>query len=73
MNYIKLIIFVFVFIITLGYIFNWESSPFPMHLLIFIPLFIGTVVGSLLGLSPDRASKTPSSDSPNRAGSWRKS
>ncbi|MFB0506538.1 MAG: lipopolysaccharide assembly LapA domain-containing protein [Thermodesulfobacteriota bacterium] len=63
MNYVKLIIFVFVFIlavsfaaknaqpITLAYYFNWETRPFPMYLLIFIPFFIGTVVGSPLGFS----------------------
>ena len=63
MSYVKLIIFVFVFIlavsfaaknaqpITLAYYFNWETRPFPMYLLIFIPFFIGIVVGSLLGFS----------------------
>jgi uncharacterized integral membrane protein len=61
MNYVKLIVLVFVFIlavsfaenntqrVTLSYYFNWETSPFPMYLLMFIPFFIGTVVGSLVG------------------------
>jgi uncharacterized integral membrane protein len=60
-NYVKLIILVFVFflavsfaenntqLVTLGHYFNWETSPFPMYLLMFIPFFIGTVVGSLGG------------------------
>ncbi len=85
MNYIKLIIFVFVFIlavsfaaknaqpITLAYYFNWETRPFPMYLLIFIPFFIGIVGGVSWGLAAGWTSKTPSSDSPNRTGSWRKS
>ena len=63
MNYVKLIVLVFVFIlavsfaenntqrVTLSYYFNWETSPFPMYLLIFIPFFIGTVVGSLVEFS----------------------
>jgi uncharacterized integral membrane protein len=46
MNYVKLIVLVFVFIlavsfaennaqrVTLSYYFNWETSPFPMYLLI---------------------------------------
>jgi uncharacterized integral membrane protein len=62
MNYAKLIILFFVFIlavsfasentqsVTLRYYFNLETSPFPMYLLMFIPLFIGIVVGSLVGL-----------------------
>ena len=62
MNYFKLISYVFVFIlavtfaaentqsVTLRYYFNLETSPFPMYLLMFIPLFIGIVVGSLVGL-----------------------
>jgi uncharacterized integral membrane protein len=61
MNYGKLIILVFVFIlavsfasentqsVTLRYYFNLETPPFPMYLLMFIPLFIGIVVGSLVG------------------------
>lgn len=61
MNYVKLVILVFVFIlavsfasentqsVTLRYYFNWETTPFPMYLLMFIPLFIGIVVGSLVG------------------------
>jgi uncharacterized integral membrane protein len=63
MNYVKLIVLVFVFIlavsfaennaqrVTLSYYFNWETSPFPMYLLMFIPFFIGTVVGSLVGFA----------------------
>ena len=61
MNYVKLVILVFVFIlavsfaaentepITLAYYFNWETPSFPLYLLIFIPFFIGCVVGSLVG------------------------
>ncbi len=61
MNYAKLIVLVFVFIlavsfasentqsVTLRYYFNLETSPFPMYLLMFMPLFIGIVVGSLVG------------------------
>lgn len=60
MNYVKLIIFVFVFIlavsfaaqntqsVTLRYYFSWESGSFPMYLLMFIPFFVGIVVGSLI-------------------------
>jgi uncharacterized membrane protein YciS (DUF1049 family) len=60
MNYAKLIIFVFVFILavsfaaqntqplTLRYYFNWETGSFPMYLLMFIPFFVGIVVGSLI-------------------------
>ncbi len=63
MNYIKLIIFVLVFIlavsfaaknaqpITLAYYFNWETRPFPMYLLIVIPFFIGIVGGVYWGLA----------------------
>jgi uncharacterized integral membrane protein len=63
MNYAKLLIFVFVFIlavsfasentqpVTLGYYFNLETPSFPMYLLMFIPLFIGIVVGSLVGFA----------------------
>ena len=62
MNYAKLIILIFVFIlavsfasentqsVNLRYYFNLETPPFPMYLLMFIPLFIGIVVGSLVGL-----------------------
>ena len=62
MNYAKLIILVAVFIlavsfasentqsVTLRYYFNLETPSFPMYLLMFIPLFIGIVVGSLVGL-----------------------
>jgi len=62
MNYVKLISYVFVFILavsfaaentqslTLRYYFNLETPYFPMYLLMFIPLFIGIVVGSLIGL-----------------------
>jgi len=61
MNYVKLIVLVFVFIlavsfaenntqrVTLSYYFTWETSPFPMYLLMFVPFFIGTLVGSLVG------------------------
>ncbi len=63
MNYIKLVIFVFVFIlavsfasentqpVTLRYYFNLETPSFPMYLLMLIPLFIGIVVGSLVGFA----------------------
>jgi len=63
MNYVKLIILVFVFVlavsfaekntqrVTLAFYFNWETNPFPMYLLMFVPFFIGTVVGSLVGFS----------------------
>ena len=62
MSYAKLVILVLVFILavsfasentqplTLRYYFNWETPSFPMYLLMFIPFFIGTVVGSLVGL-----------------------
>jgi uncharacterized integral membrane protein len=61
-NYAKLIIFFFVFIlavsfaaentqsVNLRYYFSLETPSFPMYLLMFIPLFIGIVVGSLVGL-----------------------
>jgi uncharacterized integral membrane protein len=61
MNYVKLVILVFVFIlavsfasentqpVTLSYYFSWETPSFPMYLLMFIPFFIGVVVGSLVG------------------------
>jgi uncharacterized integral membrane protein len=70
MNYAKLLIFVFVFIlavsfasentqpVTLRYYFNLETPSFPMYLLIFIPLFIGIVVGSLVGLGSRLRQKT---------------
>lgn len=63
MNYARLLISVFVFIlavsfasentqpVTLGYYFNLETPSFPMYLLMFIPLFIGIVVGSLVGFA----------------------
>jgi uncharacterized integral membrane protein len=62
MNYAKLIILIFVFIlavsfasentqsVTLRYYFSLETPSFPMYLLMFIPLFIGIMVGSLVGL-----------------------
>jgi uncharacterized membrane protein YciS (DUF1049 family) len=70
MNYVKLVIFVFVFIVavsfasqntqsvTLRYYFNMETPAFPMHLLMFIPFFIGTVVGSLVGFGARLRQKT---------------
>jgi len=63
MNYVKLVILVFVFIlavsfasentqsVTLRYYFNLETPAFPMYLLMFIPFFIGAVVGSLVGFA----------------------
>ncbi len=63
MNYVKLIILVFVFIlavsfasentqsVALRYYFNLETPTFPMYLLMFIPFFIGIVVGSLVGFA----------------------
>ena len=64
MNYVKLVILVFVFILAVSfaaentqpvtlayykdYFFGWETPTFPMYLLIFIPFFIGIVVGSLV-------------------------
>jgi len=83
MNYVKLIIFVFVFILTvsfasentqsvaLRYYFNLETPSFPMYLLIFIPLFFGIVVGSLVGLGSCLRRKAPSSNLPNRTRIWR--
>jgi len=62
MNYVKLGIIVLVIIlavtfaknnaqpVTIAYYFGWETPPFDMYLLIFIPFFIGIVVGSLVGL-----------------------
>lgn len=70
MNYVKLVIFVFVFIVavsfasqntqsvTLRYYFNMETPAFPMYLLMFIPFFIGTVVGSLVGFGARLRQKT---------------
>ncbi len=61
MNYVKLGIIVLVIIlavtfaknnaqpVTIAYYFGWETPPFDMYLLIFIPFFIGIVVGSLVG------------------------
>ena len=61
MNYIKLVILVFVIIlavsfaksntqpVTIAYYFGWETPPFDMYLLIFIPFFVGVVVGTLVG------------------------
>jgi uncharacterized integral membrane protein len=70
MNYAKLVILVLVFILavsfasentqplTLRYYFNWETPSFPMYLLMFIPFFIGIVVGSLVGLGSRLRLKT---------------
>ncbi len=70
MNYVKLVLFVFVFIlavsfasentqsVTLRYHFNLETPRFPMYLLLFISLFIGIVVGSLVGLGSRLRQKT---------------
>ena len=70
MNYVKLVVFVFVFIlavsfasentqsVTLRYYFKLETPPFPMYLLMFIPLFIGIVVGSLVGFGSRLRQKT---------------
>ena len=61
MNYVKLGFIVLVIIlavtfaknnaqpVTIAYYFGWETPPFDMYLLIFIPFFIGIVVGSLVG------------------------
>ena len=61
MNYVKLVILVFVIIlavtfaknntqpVTIAYYWGLETPPFDMYLLIFIPFFIGIVVGSLVG------------------------
>lgn len=61
MNYVKLVILVFVIIlavsfaknntqpVTIAYYFGWETPPFDMYLLIFIPFFVGIVVGTLVG------------------------
>ena len=37
-------------LITLAYIFGWETPPFPIYYLIFIPFIIGIVVGGLYGI-----------------------
>lgn len=70
MNYVKLVVLVFVFIlavsfasqnidpVSLKYYFNWETPTFPMYLLMFIPFFIGTVVGSLVGFGARLRQKT---------------
>ena len=70
MNYVKLIILIFVFVlavsfasentqpVTIRYYFNLETPSFPMYLLMFIPLFIGIVVGSLVGLGSRLRQKT---------------
>lgn len=70
MNYFKLVILVFIFIlavsfasentqsVTLRYYFNWETPTFPMYLLMFIPFFIGIVVGSLVGFGSRLRLKT---------------
>ena len=70
MSYAKLVILVLVFILavsfasentqplTLRYYFNWETPSFPMYLLMFIPFFIGIVVGSLVGLGSRLRLKT---------------
>ena len=65
MNYVKLVVLVFVFILAVSfaaentqpitltyykdYFFGWETPTFPMYLLMFIPFFVGIVVGSLVG------------------------
>ncbi|UCD70960.1 MAG: LapA family protein [Syntrophobacterales bacterium] len=61
MNYLKLVILVLVIIlavsfaknntqpITISYYFGLETPPFDMYLLIFIPFFVGIVVGTLVG------------------------
>lgn len=35
--------------VTLAYIFGWETPPFPIYYLIFIPFIIGCVMGGLFG------------------------
>jgi len=37
-------------LVTLAYIFGWETPPFPIYYLIFIPFIIGFVMGGLFGL-----------------------
>lgn len=61
MNYVKLVVLVLVLIlavsfaknntqpVTIAYYFGWETPPFDMYLLIFIPFFVGIVVGTLVG------------------------
>ena len=61
MNYVKLVVLVFVIIlavsfaknntqpVTIAYYFGWETPPFDMYLLIFIPFFVGIVVGTVVG------------------------
>ena len=36
-------------LVTLAYIFGWETPPFPIYYLIFIPFIIGFVMGGLFG------------------------
>jgi uncharacterized integral membrane protein len=36
-------------LVTLAYIFGWETPPFPIYYLIFIPFIIGLVTGGLFG------------------------
>ena len=61
MNYVKLVVLVLVLIlavsfaknntqpVTIAYYFGWETPAFDMYLLIFIPFFVGVVVGTLVG------------------------
>ncbi|MFQ5843253.1 MAG: lipopolysaccharide assembly LapA domain-containing protein [Thermodesulfobacteriota bacterium] len=61
MNYVKLVVLVLVLIlavsfaknntqpVTISYYFGWETPAFDMYLLIFIPFFVGIVVGTLVG------------------------
>lgn len=61
MNYVKLVVLVLVLIlavsfaknntqpVTISYYFGWETPAFDMYLLIFIPFFVGVVVGTLVG------------------------
>ncbi|MFB0507643.1 MAG: lipopolysaccharide assembly LapA domain-containing protein [Thermodesulfobacteriota bacterium] len=61
MNYVKLVVLVLVLIlavsfaknntqpVTISYYFGWETPQFDMYLLIFIPFFVGIVVGTLVG------------------------
>jgi uncharacterized membrane protein YciS (DUF1049 family) len=44
--------------VTLRYYFNLETPYFPTYLLVFIPLFIGIVVGSFVGLGNRIRQKT---------------
>lgn len=62
MNYVKLVVLVLVLIlavsfaknntqpVTISYYFGWETPAFDMYLLMFIPFFVGIVVGTLVGL-----------------------